>query len=164
MSAKNIITSLEQLLSLHQQLYDKAKKKTEVIKTGDMEGLKEIVAEERKFIKIMNAAQKNLMGNAQSFLLEHSISSDTPTLRDCLEVANEQDGMILTTLQSQIVAQVTLLKKQNDLNQQLLQQSLAFVQMSIDLLTPDIETYNYERPNAYEHHEQHGRSLFDSNA
>jgi hypothetical protein len=104
------------------------------------------------------------MNDAKAFLQSHSILIDQPTLRDCLKHVEEQERQILTILQSQLVEKVSRVKKQNDLNQQLLEQSLAFVQMSIDLLTPDIETYNYERPNRNQSYEQHGRSLFDSNA
>ena len=46
---------------------------------------------------------------------------------------------------SQSVEKVAHLKKQNEFNQQLLKQSLSFVQLSLDLLSPEIDTYNYER-------------------
>ena len=164
LSAKNIITTLEQLLSLHEALVEKSKTKTEVIKIGDIEALKSITNEERKLIKMVNTAQKDLLNHAKDFLEQRSILMDTPTLQDCLPYVKEQEYMTLTTLQTQLVEKVSLLKKQNDLNQQLLKQSLSFVQLSLDLLTPDIDTYNYERPDSSQPFEQHGRSLFDSNA
>ena len=164
LSAKNIITVLEQLLSLHEALLEKSKTKTEVIKVGDVEALKSITNEERKWIKMVNTAQKDLLNHAKDFLEQRSISMDTPTLQDCLPYVKAQEYQTLTTLQSQLVEKVSLLKKQNDLNQQLLKQSLSFVQLSLDLLTPDIDTYNYERPDSSQPYEQHGRSLFDSNA
>ncbi|MCQ6277133.1 flagellar protein FlgN [Bacillus sp. V3B] len=164
MLTKNIITSLEKLISLHEELFDKSKIKTEIIKKGDVEALKSITNDERNDLKLIHAAQKDLMSDAKNFLQYHSISIDQPTLRDCLQHVKEQDQQTLTTLQLQLVEKVSLFKKQNDLNQQLLEQSLAFVQMSIDLLTPDIDTYNYERPDRNQPYEPHGRSLFDSNA
>ena len=114
---------------------------------GDIEALKAITNEERKLIKMVNTAQKDLLNHAKDFLEQHSISMDTPTLQDCLPYVKAQEHQTLTTLQSQLVEKVSLLKKQNDLNQQLLKQSLSFVQLSLDLLTPDIDTYNYERPD-----------------
>ena len=131
---------------------------------GDVEALKSITNEERKWIKMVNTAQKDLLNHAKDFLEQRSISIDAPTLQDCLPYVKAQEYMTLTTLQSQLVEKVSLLKKQNDLNQQLLKQSLSFVQLSLDLLTPDIDTYNYERPDSSQPFEQHGRSLFDSNA
>ena len=159
-----MITVLEQLLSLHEELFEKSKTKTEVIKVGDIEALKAITNEERKLIKMVNTAQKDLLNHAKDFLEQRSISVDTPTLQDCLPYVKAQEHQTLTTLQSQLVEKVSLLKKQNDLNQQLLKQSLSFVQLSLDLLTPEIDTYNYERPDSSQPYEQHGRSLFDSNA
>ena len=164
LSAKNIITVLEHLLSLHEELLEKSKTKTEVIKVGDVESLKLITNEERKSIKMVNTAQKDLLNHAKDFLEQHSISMDTPTLQDCLPYVKEHEYQTLTTLQSQLVEKVSLLKKQNDLNQQLLKQSLSFVQLSLDLLTPEIDTYNYERPDGNQPYEHLGRSLFDSNA
>ena len=164
MSAKNIITVLEHLLSLQEELLEKSKTKTEVIKVGDVEALKLITNEERKSIKMVNTAQKDLLNHSKNFLEQRCISMDTPTLQDCLPFVKEQEYMTLTTLKSQLVEKFSLLKKQNDLNQQLLKQSLSFVQLSLDLLTPDIDTYNYERPDCSQPFEQHGRSLFDSNA
>lgn len=164
LSAKNIISTLEQLLTLHEALVEKSKTKTEVIKVGDVETLKSLTNEERKWIKMVNTAQKDLLNHAKDFLEQRSILMDTPTLQDCLPYVKAQESTTLTTLQTQLVEKVFLLKKQNDLNQQLLKQSLSFVQLSLDLLTPDIDMYNYERPDSNQPFEQHGRSLFDSNA
>lgn len=164
MLTANIITALEHLLSLHEELYSMSKVKTEVIKKGDVEALKSMTNDERKKIKSMNTAQKDLMNEAKFFLQQHSIAVDTPTIHDCLQYATEQEKQILTALQSQLVEKISLVKQQNDLNQQLLEQSLAFVQISIDVLKPDMDTYNYERPNRKQPYEQSGRSLFDSNA
>ena len=164
LSATNMITVLEQLLTLHETLLEQAKTKTEVIKVGDVEALKGITNEERKLIKMVNTAQKDLLNQAKDFLEQRSNSMDAPTLQDCLPFVIAQEQQTLTTLQSQLVEKVSLLKRQNDLNQQLLKQSLSIVQLSLDLLTPDIDTYNYERPDSSQPFEQHGRSLFDSNA
>ena len=164
MSAKNIITVLEHLLSLHEALLENSKTKTEVIKVGDVESLKLITNEERQSVKMVNTAQKDLLNHTKDFLEQHSISMDIPTLQDCLPYVKEHEYQTITTIQSQLVEKVSLLKKQNDLNQQLLKQSLSFVQLSLDLLTPEIDTYNYERPDGNQPYEHLGRSLFDSNA
>jgi flagellar biosynthesis/type III secretory pathway chaperone len=164
LSANPIITELTKLLTLQEDLYDKSKKKTEVVKVGDVEGLKSIINEERKLITSIAAVQKAFIDQSKRFLHHHGISMDTPTLSDCLQKTNDQEKQVLTTLQSQIVNKAEQVRKQNELNQQLLKQSLAFVQMSIDLLSPDISTYNYERTGQNHSHEQPGRSLFDSNA
>src|SRR4051794_20360018 len=114
-----MITVLEQLLSLHDTLVEQSKTKTEVIKAGDVEALKLITNEERKLIKMVNTAQKDLLKHAKDFLEQRSILMDTPTLQDCLPYVKAQEDQTLTILQSQLVEKVSLLKKQNDLNQQL---------------------------------------------
>lgn len=158
--------SLEQLLSLHTDLYEKSKIKTDVIKSGNIDALRSITSDERKWARTINDIQKELMSHTESFLEIFSISKETPSLRDCLTYMDEQEKESAKALQTKLVDQVKLIKRQNDLNQQLLEQSLAFVNMSLDLLTPDPETdsYNYERPNRQQSYEQLGRSLFDSNA
>ena len=149
---------------MQEDLYDKAKKKTDVIKVGDVEGLKSIINDERKLMTSIAAVQKDLHAQSKRFLLHRGISVETPKLSDCIQKANDQERQMLATLQTQIVDKAEQVKIQNELNQQLLQQSLAFVQMSLDLLTPDISTYNYERTGQNESYEQPSRSLFDSNA
>ena len=164
MPAQNIIADLEYLLSLHRELFEKAKLKTEILKVNNVSALKEIVNDERNYFKIINLKQKELLEHARGFLQHQSIANEIPTLRDCIYAANEQDRQTLTALQTELIETVSLLKQQNDLNQLLLEQSLELVQISIDLLTPDLDTYNYERPDRHQQYEQLGRSLFDSNA
>ena len=164
MSANPIITELTKLLTLQEDLYDKSKEKTEVVKVGDVEGLKSLINEERKLMTSIAAVQKAFLDQSQRFLHHHGISMETPTLSDCIGRANDQERQVLTTLQNQIVNKAQQVKKQNELNQQLLKQSLAFVQMSLDLLSPDMGSYNYERTGQNHSYEQPGRSLFDSNA
>lgn len=166
LSAKNIIMALEQLLSMHENLYEKSKLKTDIIKSGNIDTLKSMTNDERKWARTINDIQKELMHQTDSFLKTFSISKENPSLRDCLIYMDEQEKESATDLQAKLVDQINLIKEQNDLNQQLLEQSLAFVNMSLDLLTPDPDTdsYNYERPNRQQSYEQLGRSLFDSNA
>lgn len=164
MSAAPIIADLTKLLVLQEDLYDKCKKKTEVIKVGDVEGLKSLLTKERKLMTSIASVQKDFLHQSQKFLHHHGIAIEAPKLSDCLQKANDEERQALTTLQTRIVNKAEQVKKQNELNQQLLKQSLAFVQMSLDLLTPDISSYNYERTGQTQSHEQPGRSLFDSNA
>ena len=164
MSANPIITELTKLLTLQEDLYDKSREKTEVVKVGDVEGLKCLINEERKLMTSIAAVQKAFLYQSQRFLHHHGILMETPTLSDCIGRANDQERQVLTTLQNQIIDKAEQVKAQNELNQQLLKQSLAFVQMSLDLLSPDIGSYNYERAGQNYSYEQPGRSLFDSNA
>ena len=56
---------------------------------------------------------------------------------------------------------ITQLKQQEQLNQALIQQSMQFVQLSLDILNPTIQTMNYGK-----NREDAGskRSVFDSKA
>ncbi|WP_071393506.1 flagellar protein FlgN [Bacillus tuaregi] len=164
MSANHIITSLEQLLALHEELFAMAKRKTDIIKAGNVDELRTMTNEERKFTKTINETQKALLSYSRLFLLKNALSKETPSLRDCLPFFKQQEKERVTNLQARLVEQVTEIQQQNDLNQQLLEQSLAFVNMSLDLLKPDHDSYNYERPNHQQPQTQLGRSLFDSNA
>lgn len=157
LSAKNIIASLEKLITLHKELVNITKKKTEVIKKNDIDGLKKVTSDERKMAILINSGQNELMSHA-------SETFGQTTLRECLPYMSEEDQQTTTELQGELVENIKLVKHQNDLNQQLLEQSLAFVQVSLDLLTPDLDNYNYERPDRVHPYEQNGRSLFDSNA
>lgn len=164
MPVNNIIKSLENLLALHIKMVEQSHLKTDIIKNGDVEALKLITKEERKSIQLINTLQKELTSHAKLFLEGKGQPAENPSLSECILHADIQKKQNLIELHTQFLEAASSLKKQNDLNQQLLSQSLAFVQVSLDLLSPEMDSYNYERPDRTRPYEQEGRSLFDSNA
>ncbi|WP_017756449.1 flagellar protein FlgN [Calidifontibacillus oryziterrae] len=164
MSTERITKPLENLLLLHKSLYQLAKQKTEMIKTGDIEAIRSLIKDETRHIQAIKKFETEVMNNTKEYLEQKGYTSSEFTLNDCINLLNETDKTKLTQLKTALENQITELKFQNDLNQQMLEQSLQFVNLSLDIIMPDIDSFNYDRPGQNQQAGQEGRSVFDSKA
>jgi len=142
MSAELLITTIEKLYKLHRSLYEMAVKKTEIIKVGDIESLQNMVKEENAHIsairKLEDVRQKSTIAICQD--------RENPTISDCIEKFNGPEKDTLIKISEQLTETILDLKEQNYLNQQLIHQSLQFVNMSLNLLRPQPNSINYGPP------------------
>ncbi|MGP7818536.1 flagellar protein FlgN [Niallia sp. 01092] len=153
-----IANTLKDLNLLHENLLELATEKTDVLIRGDMDFLKSIMSKEQKLIKLIQNKDQDLRIFSKGYLQrENDI-----TLNDVIKQSEEKDSETLIQLKQQLEETIKDLKNKNETNQQLLQQSLQFVQVSLDLLKPSIETYNYERPMKKNSYETEGYSSFES--
>ncbi|EKN67664.1 flagellar protein FlgN [Schinkia azotoformans] len=164
MSAETLIQTLEKILFLHKSLNQLAKQKTEILKTGDTAALNNLLKEEKKHIQAIQKFETERQQVSIAFLARKQSNDFTnPTIEDCINFANTAEKIKLTRIKSKLQQQIKILSNQNELNQQLLKQSLQFVNLSLDILKPEIDTYNYERPGQSFQYEE-GRSIFNSKA
>ena len=163
MSAE-LIQTLGKMLLLHKSLNQLAKQKTEIIKTGDTDSLNNLIKEEKKHIQAIQKFEADRQKASEEFLAKFEQSDNSnPTISECINFANPTEKQKLNQLKSELQTQIQALKDRNELNQQLIKQSLQLINLSLDLLMPEIDTYNYERPGqAYQYNE--GRSIFNSKA
>lgn len=161
MSAKPLIEALEKILLLHKSLNKIAADKTDIIKKGDTEALNTLLKDEKKHIQAIQKYETERQKVSAEFLIKFGKKNNNPSISDCIEVASSSEKQRLEKLKTELYTQVKRLSETNKLNQELLQQSLQFVNLSLDLLMPDIDTYNYERPGQAQQYED-GRSIFNS--
>jgi flagellar biosynthesis/type III secretory pathway chaperone len=154
---KNISNSLKDLILLHQNLLELATEKTKVIIHGNIDFLQSIISKEKKLIKIIQNKDQDLRVLAKDLQKEQNV-----TLDDVIKNSIQSDRDILLQLKQQLEETINELKNKNETNQQLLQQSLQFVEVSLDLLKPSIDTYNYDRPTKKNSYETEGYSSFES--
>lgn len=164
MSIKDVIGSLEGLVYLHHELLDVSKKKTEVIKEGNVDELQQILVRERKLVRKVEAAEKRRMELVDGWLQTQNFTASDATLTTILEqLTNGNERSALEKVTIELTKAITDLKAQEKLNLALINQSMQFVQVSLDLLSPTLKNMNYtnnNRPNA----ETPNRSIFDSKA
>ncbi|MED1204375.1 flagellar protein FlgN [Heyndrickxia acidicola] len=142
MSAKLLISLLDKQQKLHENLLKIAEDKTEIIKKGDMEGLQRIMADEQKHIAAIQTIEVQRQQAA-----ENVTGMPEATLSMCIEAASEDERPKLSAFQAGIMDIVEKLRHRNDLNQQLIYQSLQFVNMSLSVLRPVPEHVTYSRPD-----------------
>lgn len=154
--AKPLFKILDKLLKLHKSLYQIAVEKTEVLKKGDLEALNSLMKNEQSHISAIQMVEKERVKLMQELLP----GKKEATLQECLTLFTGSEKEDLEDLQEGLTNQLLELKTVNDLNQQLLEQSLQLVSLNIDLLVPN-NPANYSKD---EEEDMPNLSIFDSKA
>jgi flagellar biosynthesis/type III secretory pathway chaperone len=152
METAQMTSLLERLLKSHKDLIVLGERKTEVLKLGEMKALDVLLKEEDLQVKKLQLIEK-----------ERMLKFVNVTLGDVLEQAEESKKEKLLHLQGQLIQAYESLKSRNELNQELLEQSLQYVNMSLSMVQPQSEpsTYSKSKKNPYANQSS---SLFDSKA
>lgn len=162
MSIEAISQSLQTLIKVHVELYEFSKQKTEIIKEGSVENFQKILVEERKYAKRLLQAEEQRQEKVEKWYMDHQLPLENMTITNMLEIiSNEQDQFELEQLTIKLTNAITQLKQQEQLNYDLIQQSMQFVQLSLDMLSPTINNMNYGKSHGSEAPK---RSVFDSKA
>ncbi|MEK4749043.1 hypothetical protein CHH57_10945 [Niallia circulans] len=159
MQTEKIEASLKDILSLHEDLLQLSFEKKDILIKGDTDQLRVITGKEQKYIKAIQKKDQELQLNCNNFL--GNVSTQT-TLNDVIKMVDDQTKEILMEIKQKLVEVLGLIKTQNDTNQQLINQSLQFIEVSLDLLKPDIDTYNYNRSETKNPYQKEGFSIFES--
>lgn len=139
MSAEKLIVTMENLFKLHKSLYELALKKTDIVKIGDMDALNQVLKDEQTHLAAINKLEQERQQLAKALLP----NMDKPTLSDCINVAEGKQRAILDQLRSELLEIIQQIQERNDLNQKMIYQSLQFVNLTLNLVMPQPEEYNY---------------------
>lgn len=164
MPVQSLIDTLEQLIDLHQELTSLAQQKTDVIKTEDMKQLGSILVQEKKLVDEIEKLERVRQNDVHTFLEEKGIANGAGLLSEYIQYASTEEQAVLTNLGAKLREVIASLKEQNELNQQLIYQSLQFVNLNLNLMLPEQDSYTYERPQDPENGRKQSQSLFDSKA
>ncbi|OAK67994.1 flagellar protein FlgN [Lederbergia galactosidilytica] len=160
MSSQTLIEAMETLLDLHQQLLAMTIEKTEVLQKNDIETLSKMIREEQKVLTAIQVAEQKR--EKASLLITNQKEA---TVSDILKELEDAQQERLSELQIALIQVLGELQEANALNQQLLQYSLQFVNMNLDLLTPEQELPNYTKEQGtINPYSEQKRSMFDSQA
>ncbi len=147
MSVSQIVATLEKLEKMHKSLLELANKKTEFIKSNDMEQVDVLLKNEQAHVAAIDTLEQQRQVMVTDYLRAKGIAfTGTPTVAELIEAAEPQEAKELQDVRSRLLQVVTELKVQNDLNQKLVLQSLQFVNLTLDMLRPQPEqagTFNY---------------------
>lgn len=165
MSTKAIIAVLADLIKLHKTFNELAEKKAEVVKKGDMPALDDLIKQETTLIKKLKNLEEDRLFVVKEYLQSKGWMLEGVTMEQLIESAPKEEQLILSRLQKGLLSEMKKLQEQNQLNQQLIEESLRFVNLSLDLVAPQPDDdVNYQRPtNAPKGYDLNGnRSMFDS--
>jgi flagellar biosynthesis/type III secretory pathway chaperone len=161
-SVQSIIEKLDNLTKIHHQLIVLSEEKTAVVKKGNVEQLQTILVKERKIIRQLEQAEENRQKEVVAWFLTHGLSPEDATVTNLLNQLNDDsEKEKLEDSAVQLTESIVKLKQQEQLNIALIQQSMQFVQLSIDLMSPSLKNMNYGKDN---NQPTMNRSVFDSKA
>jgi len=156
-----IIQSLQNLIHIHASLIDVSQQKTSVIKEGLIDKLQPILSQERQAVQMLEKAEGKRQQAVEQWYKDNHLTSDTMTITHMLDIlAPSEERHQLEEATTELTHLLTELKRQEQLNHALIQQSMQFVQMSLDMMQPTIKNMNYGDQNKH----QSKRSVFDSKA
>lgn len=168
MSLQALIDKMQELMHVHEHAYQLANQKKDVLIKGDIGSLAKIVQQENGMIKTMSNLEAERQQIVSDLVQQLGIASDPPIrLSDLL--AKLPSSSLKEKLQDSYTRLSKLLldlQQLNQLNQQLIENSLAFVNYSLEIFTDTGQEQVYQKPDAVgsENPYQYRRSIFDTKA
>lgn len=165
MTVLEIASLLDRLSVLHEELLALGEEKKRALIGNEVDALTRIVNQENKLMKEVAELDRLRIGSVRSFLHEQGIRADRETtVSDLLKlVYKPEEKRRLTEARERLMEITTKLKRQNDLNRQLTEQSLAYIHYSLDLLIGPEEAPVYRHPRQ-ETHRAARNGFFDTRA
>lgn len=150
MEIKSVIESLEELDTCYQKLVEQARIKTRIIIENDIDKLMRITQGEKNLLKGIAAAESEFQEHSYAFMQGRGIRSRLKlTVSELARLVFKPDEkQLLLAAQVKLNDTLKMLKELNDHNQQLLDQSLKYVDFRLDLMIEDpTADYIYKRPD-----------------
>lgn len=142
MSAETLISIMNKLLKLHKSLYELSVKKTDIVKKGDMEGLNLLLKDEQTHMAAIAKLEQERSAEAKRILP----AIENPTLQDIANQVVPAEKDLLLSLKKELIEIINEIKARNELNQQLIHQSLQFINFSKSIVMPQEKEFNYGPP------------------
>lgn len=150
MSIQVVIQSLHDLNTIHETLLELGEQKREVLIANQVTELTHITNEESKLMKQVSECEQKWLAGVSGFLAEKGRDPlPSMTMSELIKlVTRDDDRLVLQAAQQQLLATMDKLNDINSLNQQLIEQSLSFIDYTLDLLTEDTnELLGYSNPS-----------------
>jgi flagellar biosynthesis/type III secretory pathway chaperone len=166
MSIQGLTQTMDQLIRIHQALVELAEQKTSILVMNKVDKLNQIVNKETSLMKQITELDLQRIEDISGFLIEKGYKPNPNiTVGDLVKlVVKVEDKQLLTDTQRQLLSTIDKLRELNHLNQKLIEQSLMFIEYSMDLIVgPSEDDIVYRNPR----HQQQGikrTGMFDSRA
>lgn len=166
LSIERILQSLSELTDVHNKLYKVSQQKTEALKDGSAEKLQNILIEEQTYIRKLEQAEKKRETVVEHWFNNHHHSEEERTITNLLSLLTDsQNKQDLETATIDLTHAITKLRDSEQLNGALIQQSMHFIQTSLNMFKPTLQSLNYDRQQTKSDQKSYSdRSMFDSRA
>ncbi|WP_226580615.1 flagellar protein FlgN [Halobacillus litoralis] len=164
MTITGIINPLSQLKQLHDSLLTLSKRKTEALKKNETTEMQQVLTQERKHIQAIQKIENQRMTAVEEWFNGKGIRKEQWTISVLIDALEGEEKRELQTVYEGLVLVLADLKQQESLNAELIQQSMQFINLSLNMLQPSLQTMNYGSQETRGSEETPKRSLFDSKA
>ncbi|ASF40437.1 flagellar protein FlgN [Halobacillus halophilus] len=164
MTLKTVIQCMDHLKQLHESLLGLSRRKTEALKSNDTNSLQQLLTQERKHVQAINKVEKQRGEAVVSWCEAQGLPTYEPTISNMIANLEGESQGKLEAVYKEMILVLSSLKQQEQLNAQLTKQSLQFINMSLDMLQPSLESVNYGGKSAPSRNNKTKRSIFDSKA
>ncbi|WP_252502380.1 flagellar protein FlgN [Sporosarcina sp. Marseille-Q4943] len=165
MSIDTILAIFDNLEKLHKSLLRIANEKTTLIKNGDIKGIDQLMKEEQAhlaaIVQMDNDRQKAVIAYLKG---QGRPVPMNPTIANLIDAVPVPEKKQLVEAKDRLLHAIHELKWQNDLNQKLTYQSLQFVNLSLDMIRPRLESATYSKTEINGRKEKKDIPNFDSQA
>lgn len=166
MSIQEVVQIMNQMTELHEYLLDVGEQKRSVLIHNDVGTLTKLINKESKLIKQITELDQQRISMVHSFLQEKGVTPQANfTVSKLITIVfKSEEKKQLTDAQVRLCSVIDKLKAQNELNRQLIEQSLAYINYTIDsLIGPEEETV-YQDPRQNNPSSQRHTGMFDTKA
>lgn len=150
-------------MKIHKSLLNISKKKTDIVKLKKVDDLPPLLMEENKLLQLLEKIEQERLQLVTPIFEANDITEENRTVTTLLSLINDETEK--KSLEKQFVSLTDLiieLKNQEQLNNELIQQSLQFIQLSLGMMNPTMQNMNYSKQQETE--KTPNRSMFDSKA
>ncbi|MDO3412085.1 flagellar protein FlgN [Saccharibacillus sp. CPCC 101409] len=150
MALNELLETLEQMEVAHRRMLELGEQKRTAIMQNDVDRLIAIANQESKLVKAIGTLDDRRADEAHAFMQTKGIKSKLNlTITELARLVFDLDEKArLLDVQQRLASALSELKLLNETNQQLIQQSLSFINFSIDVMVGAPEdNYTYTHPS-----------------
>lgn len=152
-----------QLKDAHGELLTIINAKTALIKDGKMDEFQKLLMSERKHLQKLNQLEDKRIDQTEKIFDTLHINTEDKNVTILLEHLPEgKEKESLEKATAELIDQIVEIKHVEQLNTELVQQSMEFIQLSLDMLQPSIRNMNYNQKTNQS--TGNNKSVFDSKA
>jgi len=156
-----LIHAMNDLTATHKDLLRLSKRKTEALTNNKLDEFQALLLEEQKLIRQLEKQEQQRQEAAEAWNQEQSDEAASLTITEILDRLDGEEQKMAADAAAALTDTMTELKRQEQLNKALLEESMKFVQLSMELVNPSINSMNYGTASS---DKMSNRSLFDSKA
>lgn len=165
MSVQLLQESMDRMDESYSKLIEIMQDKKQAVISNDYTELVRTLSQESKLIKNIEELEKDLLASAQGFLKSKGVKSQLElTITEILRlVFDPEEKRILTESRAKIEGRLQDLKRLNSLNQELIGQSLTFIDYSLNLMMGGMDDEaTYSSPQSQDKKPTVRSNMFDT--